>query len=117
MGGAGVATLVDCAEEVDVKETLPVLTAALIGAAREVDETDADADPITAATDLWQVAQRTRVGRAATSATRKDRRRVNVLVLNMVEEIAMQGRLINGPQGSKRSTGTAAENHKRKSLR
>lgn len=80
-------TLVGCAEEdVDVTEALPVLTAALIGAAREVDETDADVDPIAAATDLWQVARRRRVGCAATSATRKDRRRMNVLVVNMIED-------------------------------
>lgn len=87
VGGAGVVTLVGCAEEdVDVTEALPVLTAALIGAAREVDETDADVDPIAAATDLWQVARRRRVGCAATSATRKDRRRMNVLVVNMIED-------------------------------
>jgi hypothetical protein len=107
-GGAGVATLVDCAEEdVDVKEALPVPAAALIGVAREVDETDADVDPIAAATDLWQVARRTRVGRAATVVTRNNKRRMNVLVVNMIEEIAMRGRMVSGPQGSKRSTGTA----------
>ena len=118
VGEAGVATLMDCAEEdVNVKEALPVMTAALIGAAREVDETDADVDRIAAATDLWQVARRTCVGCAATSATRKDRRRMNVLVVNITEEITMRGRMINGPQGSKRSTGTAAGYHKRKSLR
>ena len=92
MGEAGVATLVDCAEEdVDVKEALPVLTAALIRAAREVDETDADVDRIAAATDLWQVARRTRLGCAAASATRKDRKRMNVLVVNITEEITMRG--------------------------
>ena len=117
-GEAGVVTLMDGAgEDVDVKEALPVMTAALIGAAREVDETDAVVDRIVAATDLWQVARRTRVGCAATSATRKDRRRINVLVVNITEEITMRGRMINGPQGSKRSTGTAAGYHERKSLR
>ena len=118
MGRAGVVTLVGCAEEhVGVKEALPVMTAALIGAAREVDETDADVDRIAAATDLWQVARRTRVGCAAASATRKGRRRMNVLVVNITEEITMRGRMINGPQVSKRSTGTAAGYHKGKSLR
>ena len=114
VGRAGVVTLVDCAEEdVDVKEALPVLTAAFIRAAREVDETDADVDRIAAATDLWQVARRTRVGCAAASATRKDRR-MNVLVVNITEEITMRGRMINGPQVSKRSTGTAAGYHRKK---
>ena len=118
VGEAGVATLVDCAEEdVDVKEASPVLTAALIGAAREVDETDADVDWIAAATDLWQVARRTRVGCAAASATRKDRKRMNVFVVNITEEITMRGRMINGPQVSKRSTGTAAGYHEGKSSR
>ena len=117
-GEAGVVTLMDGAgEDVDVKEALPVLTAALIRAAREVDETDAVVDRIAAATDLWQVARRTCVGCAATSATRKDRRRMNVLVVNMMEEIAMRGKMINGPQGSKRPTGTAVGYHERKSLR
>ena len=112
------ATLVDCAEEdVDVKEAFPVMTATLISAAREVDETDADVDRIAAATDLWQVARWTRVGCAAASATRKDRKRMNVLVVNITEEITMRGRMISGPQGSKRSTGTAAGYHERKSLR
>ena len=117
-GEAGVTTLVDCAEEdVDVREALPVMTAALIRAARGVDETDADLDRIAAATDLWQVARRTRAGCAAASATRKDRRRMNVLVVNITEEITMRGRMINGPQVSKRATGTAAGYHQRKSLR
>jgi len=56
VGRAGVATLVDCA------------------------------DRIAAATDLWRVARPTCVGCAATSATRKDRRRMNVFVENMIEE-------------------------------
>ena len=118
VGRAGVVTLVGCAEEdVGVKEALPLMTAALIGAAREVDETDADVDRIAAATDLWQVARRTRVGCAAASGTRKDRKRMNVLVVNIAEKITMRGRMINGPQVSKRSTGTPAGYHERKSLR